>query len=711
MASGTITGTTSNQYIIAKIVWSSTANTSTNSSTVSAKLYYKRTNTGYTTYGTGEFYVSIDGTGTTITKTVTIGEDWVLVMSVNKTVTHKDDGTKSITIYSGGSISGTTLTSTDCEADVTLDTIPRASTITSASNVTLGNPCSIKWTPAAKSFRFKIKFTLGSFSYTTAAIHPNTTSAYTYTGYTVPLTVANHITSASKGTMTATLYTYSNSAATTQVGSTSSKTFTVTVPNNTSTKPTLTMTLSPVSSLGSPFSSLYLQGLSKVDANFSATGKYNATISSYSMSVLSKSYGSPYTSAYLSQSGTLTVTGKCTDSRGFTQTKTSTITVIPYAKPSVIPYSGETAIVCRRCTSDGTFSSSGTYLRIKAGRKFSTVTSGGTQNNYCLLQYRYKTESATSFSAWKTLLAKTATGNYADVTLSGIVSSATTSYVVQIQAVDDVGETSSLLEFAIPTDQVTFHLREGGKGVGIGKYAENDESFEVADDWDVTGRVYSLGKGKANIPSGADLNNYKEFGVYNVTSNTIAASLSNCPYEKAGVLIVSSGTGDGKNSGTWAYIVQKYISFDGKLEFYRLVFTGATADEWTYGKWECKGNRFWASLGLSSEVSASSSNCGRYVNGGCYYRVTNENHVYVAFNCAFSYSGTVVVVNANAIPEGFRPARNVYTMCATGGRAVARVLVTDEGYVMIDWIQVLSSADATTSSTVNWIDGYIDYWV
>ena len=41
MAGGTINGTTGNQYIDSKIVWSSVANADTNSSSVTAALYYK----------------------------------------------------------------------------------------------------------------------------------------------------------------------------------------------------------------------------------------------------------------------------------------------------------------------------------------------------------------------------------------------------------------------------------------------------------------------------------------------------------------------------------------------------------------------------------------------------------------------------------------------------------------------------------------------
>jgi hypothetical protein len=200
------------------------------------------------------------------------------------------------------------------------------------------------------------------------------------------------------------------------------------------------------------------------------------------------------------------------------------------------------------------------------------------------------------------------TSNIADVVVADVVSSPATSYIVQIRVVDDIGE-SAILEFKIPTDHITVHLKKGGKGVGIGKYSENDNCLEIAPDWDI--KVY--------------------------------------------------------------------------------------------------GDR-WKSIGLSANVSDEASNTGR--NGvGCYYRVENGNHVYVAFNCACTYSGSPIQVNADAIPTAYRPKRNIYAMSPTGGRAVARTIVTNGGLVIVDWIQIIPTTEATTSSTVSWIDGYIDYWI
>ena len=540
MASGTIYGSTGNQYIDSKIVWSATANNSANTSSVTASLYYKRNNTGFTTQGTGSFSISIDGQTASASKYITItGSAWVLAVTATKTVSHNGDGTKAITISASGSIPDTTLSSTSCSGRVALDTIPRASTLTSASNKTLGSACSVKWTPLSKAFRYKLKFSLGSWNYTTAAIHPNTTSAYTYTDYTLPLTVANQLPSAKTGTMTVTLYTYSDSGATTQVGSADSDTFTVTVPNNTSTKPTVSMTLTPVSSLGTAFSSLYIQGKSKVKATISASGKYSAEITSYKMYVGGKGYNSPYQSGYLSTPGTVTVKGRAYDSREYYGEIEKDITVLPYSKPALLPASGESSIICARSDANGNLSESGTYLKIKARRSYSKVTSDGVQKNFCIIRYRVRTETTNTFSSWVTVLAKTATTDAIDVTLGNVVPSAETAYFVQLGVVDDIGE-SDAVQFAIPSDFVTIDIPEDHKGrrIGLLRYAQDTDEPGI----DVGAPIYggsvdSLKIGvrlTATEAAPIDLNDIKTPDVYYSPSATNSQYINNTPYKDGG---------------------------------------------------------------------------------------------------------------------------------------------------------------------------------
>lgn len=541
MASGTIYGSTGNQYIDSKIEWSSTANTSANTSTVTASLYYKRNNTGFTTQGTGSFVLTIDGQKTSASKHMTItGSAWVLAVSATKTVSHNDDGSKSITISATGSIPDTSLSSTSCSGRVSLDNIARASKIASAANKNLGSACSIKWTPLSKSFRYKLKFSLGDWNYTTGAIHPNTTSAYTYTGYTLPIAdVAPEITgNPPTGTMTVTLYTFSDSEAKTQVGSEDSETFTVTVPNTTATKPSVSMTLAPVSSLGSAFSSLYVQGKSKVKATISGSGKYDAKISSYKMYVQGKAQSS-YESGYLTSAGTVTVKGRATDSRGYYNEATEDINVIPYSAPSLLPASGESAIICARCDAGGNISESGTYLKIKARRSYSKVESGGAQKNFCIIRYRIREETTNTYSAWVTLLAKTAATDTIDVKLANVVSSAETAYFVQLGVVDDIGE-SDAFQFSIPSDFVTIDIPEALKGrrIGLLRYAQDTDEPGIDVGAPIHGgSVDNLTLGDRITASSTvpiDLNDFKTPGNYYSPSGTNSQYIANTPYTGGG---------------------------------------------------------------------------------------------------------------------------------------------------------------------------------
>ena len=406
-------------------------------------------------------------------------------------ISHNNDGTKTVTIavdiigytISGDNGNGWKVTGS---TNIALTSIPRASTIVSVTNVTLGNACSVKWVPASASFRYKLKFSMGNWSYTTAAIHPNRTSDYTYTGYTIPLAAANQIPNDPSGTMTVTLYTYSDSGATAQAGSADSETFTVTVPDNVNTKPYATeMTLSPVGSLGDSFAGLYIQGYSKVKMTSSEVGQYGATVVWKSMTVEGNDYGSSggYTSDYLSGYGNIDVKLTIQDSRGFVNTKTLTITVIPYSKPRVVPANNESSVICARCDASGNLTDQGTYLKIKARRSYNLCMSNGVQKNFCGLRYRYKRTEDSSYSSWVTLLAST-TLTTEEVNSSPLLEgslSTSVSYMVEVDAVDSIPNHTPLT-FSIPTERVYMHKAGNIHGLAIGKYAELSNTVDIADD-------------------------------------------------------------------------------------------------------------------------------------------------------------------------------------------------------------------------------------
>lgn len=252
-----------------------------------------------------------------------------------------------------------------------------------------------------------------------------------------------------------------------------------TVKETTATKPSVTITTSPVNTnLASKFSSLYIRGKSKVRVEFTASGKYNATISSYTAGGVGISAtGNPAVSGILNYDGLLDVKGTVKDSRGFTNYDTEQINVIPYDTPYISPYDGFNEIVCARCDSQGNISHSGIYLKVKCKRNYSKVISDSVQKNFCALQYKIGN------GEWTEILAKSdTTTDLVDVKLTDGSLLITNTYTVQLRVVDDI-MASDPLTFQIPTDDVALHLGIGGKNVSIGAYCDYSRPNTFQSEW------------------------------------------------------------------------------------------------------------------------------------------------------------------------------------------------------------------------------------
>ena len=459
--SGSVNATDNTSKV--RILWTSTqTNNSHNNNTKTAK-YYVSINGGAETEYSVSYTLPLTSTKTIVDTTITVA--------------HKADGS--------GTVSVRTWMDTSISAGVvqksktlTLTTIPRASTISSALNRTLGDACSVSWTPLAKTFTYKLKFSIGSWSYTTGVIRPNTTASYTYADYKLSLDAAHQLPKSPQGTMKVILSTYSDNNGTIQVGSDASVNITVTVPNNDSTKPSVSMPLTPVSSLNPPYNTLYIQGKSKVESDLSGTGNYSATITTKELYIDGKSNGT-LASDYLSKSGKVTVKGRVYDSRGYYNEATEDIEVIPYIKPYVQAKSGESSIIAARCDSSANFTDSGTYLKIKAKTVFSKVISDGVQNNYGKIKFRYRKEGGT-YSAWQTIL-DCKTDNSDEVITQPLLNGALdiqSNYQVQIIASDDFHD-SEPITIAVPSDAVYMDRPAGGKSMGLGGYSSGDGTLDV----------------------------------------------------------------------------------------------------------------------------------------------------------------------------------------------------------------------------------------
>lgn len=548
---------------------------------------------------------------------------------VNKTITvpHKADGSGTVKVRAWMD-TRISYGVTEPEKTINLTTIPRASTLDSLSCATayFDGTLTYKYTPKSSSFYNRCNISLnldGEYINIKSIDHGKKTAAQQTQTVTLSSSertkIYTNLTHAKKGVLRFTLRTYSDSAYSNQVGSPSYKEVTLSIPSiKATTWPAVSLSVKPISTLSVAFDGLYIQGKTKLEATVNASGKYDADIVSLSVRLDGINYDTDgtYTSEYLSKYGTFTVSGYAKDSRGFTNVDDVDITVIAYSKPKILD------VVAERCDEDGNLADNGTYLKIVAKRSYSPVKSGGVQKNFCQIRYRYKLASASKYGGWYTILAgnNLTSDKVETAPLLGGVLSATSTYMVQVQAIDDIGETADTT-IAIPTDKVYWHRDGARNSFTFGGYVEDDNTFAIA--------------------GGVDF-------------------------------VVKSLTG----------------------ENVKVSDTG------------------WIDIGLSSAVSApiDDYNFGRK-GSGCYYRVINGNHVYVAFNCACEYAGENVQVNATAIPSKYRPARYCYAMLPTGGKAIVRAFVSTSGAVKIGWVQSLSSGADTTSADITWVDGYIDYWV
>ena len=386
------------------------------------------------------------------------------------TIAHDSDGSKTFTVaaFSGQVWKNSGyLTATAAAQSFALPTIPRA-TVPVIGAVVMGQTVTIGLPRAVSSFTHTLTYTFGSASGTIAE------GAGTEAQWSVPYDLAVQIPNNASGTGTLTCKTYSGS---TLIG-TQSVNFTAAVPSNSTTQPSDTLSVAPVSSLAAPFSGLYIQGRTKAKITHTASGKYGATIKSYAATVDGQTYtGQAPTTEILATPGTLPITGTATDSRGIIGTASASITVLAYTPPSVERNTTADALVCARALADGTLDDDGTALYVACSRKYSRLDG----NNAASVQARYKAESG-EWSAWVTFFAESASGdNYAGI-IAGITLAVESPYTIELRAVDKLGESGGSLSFAVPTSEATVDLGEGGNSLGVGRRAHvgTEKRLDVA---------------------------------------------------------------------------------------------------------------------------------------------------------------------------------------------------------------------------------------
>lgn len=333
-----------------RISWSGVQNAASNQTTITCR-HYLINNASYSLYiGARNNTCTVNGTSVSFTSPAisTGGGQTHDLGTTTHVVAHASDGTKSVTITGvfniQATLSGGYVGSVTASATVTLDTIPRASTLTAASS-TIGNALTITINRASSTFTHTVNYAFGS-----AAGSITTKTTGTQVGWTPALDLARQIPNATSGTCTLTCLTYSGN---TLIGTTTT-TITLSVPAT--MVPTIgSFTDAKVNGDVPSSWNLYVQGKSKCLLTISgAAGSYGSSIVSYSISGGGfVGTSATLTTGFLNNSGNITFTAKVTDSRGYTSAAaTVTIYVTPYASPSFTSYTAN------RCTSTGSLSDS-----------------------------------------------------------------------------------------------------------------------------------------------------------------------------------------------------------------------------------------------------------------------------------------------------------------------------------------------------------------
>lgn len=464
--SGTITGSTNNQYIQPTITWSAVQSVEGNYSDITATLTYSRTNTGYTTSGTWSGSISIGGAekrGTQYME-ITYHSDTV-AMTAKTRVKHSDDGTCKVTISAtGGMSSGQTLKTTSISREETLNTIPRASKpALSRTSLTMGDTLRIQTNRANSSFFHDVWYEFGGQRGDASDFldDDGTAGIYSWTDLTPPVELARRLPNATSGTCTVYLRTYADRTRKKQIGSDQSATFTLYVPAL--VVPTAEVALEIIND-GAPLSDwgAALKGFSRLRYTVTAAGADGSSITGYRVTLAGQTFTARSgTTEVLNVSGDVTAQVTVTDSRGRTATASCAVTVQDYAPPSL----SQSAV--QRCTGDGSISDTGTYLRCLCTASCATVEGHNTVT--CRVRYRPKGGGWSGY---------TALTNGAACVVGGTLSPQTT-YEAELSAVDALGNVRSVTVI-IPTAEVALHLREGGRGAAFGKYAEQNELLECS---------------------------------------------------------------------------------------------------------------------------------------------------------------------------------------------------------------------------------------
>lgn len=338
MASGTIKGTFSNlsaSNLYPEIRWKSTKNDTNNNSSVTAELWFVRVNTAY--ISNNAYFlprITINGdaayppNGTYAPFDMRKGTHKVWQRTV--TVAHNADGAKSITIAAGGITGLSNLGNVSVSGTAKLDTIPRASSISSISGNQIGGNVTVNISRASNSFTHRVGYYDTDGQRRSAIIDAGTSGTFT-----IPIDRCSLLPNATSGTAKIIVDTYSGG---TKIGSTS-KNHTMYVPSSVVPSITSFKTQEVVTAVGNLGlgTNVFVQSKSTIGMTAAANGAHGSTIRDYTFSYNGASQGGTVGRQFAAGNinGTREVKVVVTDSRGRKSESKHNVTILPYSAPKI----------------------------------------------------------------------------------------------------------------------------------------------------------------------------------------------------------------------------------------------------------------------------------------------------------------------------------------------------------------------------------------
>ena len=449
---------TSNQYVKYWIeVITNSQNVANNTSNVTVKVWAKRTNTGYTTWGSGSVTLKVNGSyHNSGNKQIEITSSSKVYHSWTGNITHNGDGTKNLSCAAAINIPSV-LSSSEQGYSENLKTIPRTSSFTLSKNsCELGTSFTVNISRASSNFTHAVTFTIGGEK----RYIQNSNNSSISPSYTPPITDAVYMPNSTSMNAVIGVETYSGG---THIGSTT-KNITLTCPSNLIPTFTSVSAVKVASGTDSNVTCL-VQGYSKIKATINgAKGIHGSTISKHYVSINEINYNggtNVYTSGVITNPGDINVRAEVLDSRGRKSgVYGTTIRVEPYSKPFA------SDVIVRRVNSDYSYNPEGIYIQVKATKNYSSLNG----ENTCDMVAWWRKAGG----SWSQEYELDSNSNF---NFGGTTFSNDERYEVCIRVKDKISVVDTY--YSVSTGDVTMDFKKGGKGVAIGKVSENDNMFDV----------------------------------------------------------------------------------------------------------------------------------------------------------------------------------------------------------------------------------------